>query len=118
MRLAGLDVGSAMRTSNAFRVGERVIFRMSKRSAHPGPRAVHVRPETAGEGYQYEVNKFWTVREVRGDQLVLLTRRGKLRVVNASDPALRRAGWWERLAYSNRFPVAAKSASGTPTASA
>jgi hypothetical protein len=85
-------------------VGEPVIFRASKRSTHPGPRARHVRPEVGGEGYQYEVDKFWAVREISGDQLVLLTRRGKVRVVEMRDPALRRAAWWERIAYRDRFP--------------
>ena len=87
-----------------YRVGDRVIYRATSRSTHPGPRALHVRPEISGEGYQYEVDKFWAVQEVRTNVLVLVTRRGKLRVVDASDPLLRRAGWWERIAYRDRFP--------------
>ena len=89
-RTRAIELGGLMRTSHSFQVGEQVIFRMSKRSVHPGPRAVHVRPELAGEGYQYEVDKFWTVRAVRDKKVVLLTRRGKIRVVDASDLALRR----------------------------
>jgi predicted SPOUT superfamily RNA methylase MTH1 len=114
-RLGAIEARAMMRSSHSFQVGERVIFRMIKRSVHPGPRAVHVRPEPAGEGYQYEVNKFWTVSEVRDNQVVLVTRRGKTRVVDANDPALRRAGWWERLAYRGRFPTDLHAADGAPT---
>ncbi len=57
-----------------------------------------------GEGYQYEVDKFWTVREVRETELVLLTRRGKVRVVDIADPLLHGANWWERIIYRDRFP--------------
>lgn len=101
-----------MRDVSWYRVGDRVIFRASKRSTHPGPRARHVRPELSGEGYQYEVDKFWAVREVRGRELVLVTRRGKLRVVDGDDPALHRANWWERLLYGDRFPIQAGASGG------
>lgn len=87
-----------------YQIGEKVICSVSKRSAHPGPRAHHVRPEISGEGYHYQVDKFWTVREVRQSQLVLLTRRGKLHVVDGNDPSIHRARWWERLIYWGRFP--------------
>jgi hypothetical protein len=93
-----------MKEAPSYQVGDRVVFRACKRSTHPGPRAQHVRPEPSGEGYQYEVDKFWIVRERRGEQLILVTRRGKLRAVDNNDPALRRAGWWERLMYRDRFP--------------
>jgi len=63
-----------------------------------------VRPEPLGEGYQYEVDKFWTVREVRDNELVVLTRRGKIRAVDIGDPLLHVANWWERLIYRDRFP--------------
>ncbi|HWE02983.1 MAG TPA: hypothetical protein VG326_11300 [Tepidisphaeraceae bacterium] len=87
-----------------YSVGDRVIFRACKRSTHPGLRARHVRPEPLGEGYQYEVDKFWTVSEIRGGQLVLLTRRGKIRVVDIADPSLHGATWLERMLYRDRFP--------------
>ncbi len=96
-----------------FHAGELVICRVCKRSTHPGPRAVDVRPERAGEGYLYEVEKFWTVRAVNGDQLEILTRRGKLRVVNAFDPAIRKANWWERTLHRDRFPVLSNLAGAT-----
>jgi hypothetical protein len=83
-----------------------------KRSTHPGPRARHVRPERSGEGYQYEVDKFWAVGEVRNDQLVLITRRGKVRVVESNDPLVRRANWWQQIVYRDKFPDTALSLHG------
>ena len=88
-----------------YHTGEPVICRVFKRSTHPGPRARSVRPEVSGEGYSYEVDKFWAVREVRGREVVLITRRGKTHVVDAADPTLRPAKFWERILYRDRFPV-------------
>lgn len=93
-----------LQSTRPYRVGEPVICRVFKRSLHPSPRAQHVRPEPAGEGYHYEIEKFWIVQEVRGNQLTLLTRRGKRRVVDANDPSLRHAGWWDRIRHGDRFP--------------
>ena len=87
-----------------YRVGERVICRVCKRSTHPGPRAQHIRPEPSGDGYQYEVEKCSIILEVRDRHLVLLTRKGKVRVVDLNDSSLRRAGWWDRILYRDRFP--------------
>jgi hypothetical protein len=90
-----------------FEVGEPVMFRVTKRSPHPGPRAIHVEPEPLGEGYTYDVDKFWVVQEVRPDgRLVLRTRRGKQHVVHADHERLRPARWWDRLLYGDRFPQA------------
>lgn len=97
---------------NAFQTGDRVVVRVFKRSTHPGPRAMHVRPEQSGDGYQYEVDKFWAVSEVRGDKLVLVTRRGKLRFADLNDPGIRHARWWERIAYRDRFPQQTESLAG------
>ena len=101
-----------MRTAHLFHIGDRVVVRVCKRSTHPGPRAQHVRPEQSGEGYQYEVDKFWSVGEVRDDQLVLLTRRGKVRLADVNDPAIRRAKWWQRIIYRDRFPEQPVSVTG------
>jgi len=88
-----------------YKVGDRVIFRMLKRSAHPGPRAKAIEPELRGEDYRYEVDKFWVVAEVRSDdQLLLRTRRGKERVLRSDDPNLRRPNWFERWFNKDRFP--------------
>ena len=90
---------------HAFRVGEPVIFVVSKFSPDPGPRAKHVHPAPAGETYSYQVEKFWTVVEVRSDgHVVLVTRRGKQHDVETTDPRLRAARWWERWLYRQRFP--------------
>ena len=88
-----------------YRSGDRVIYVAEKHSGHPGPRAEAIQPETHGEGYWYQVKKFWTVLEVLPEgQLKVLTRRGKQRQVAPDDPRLRPARWWEKLLYSSRFP--------------
>ena len=91
---------------HAYRVGESVIFVVSKVSPEPGRRAKHVHPAPAGEMYSYQVEKFWTVAEVRSDgHVVLVTRRGKQHDVVVNDPRLRPARFWERWVYRERFPV-------------
>lgn len=87
-----------------FHVGDWVVYSVSKRSTHPGPRARDIRPEPCGEGYYYLVDKYWVVQEVRDATVVLMTRRGKLHEVDASDPNLHPASWWERLFHSGMFP--------------
>ena len=44
-----------------YHVGDRVIYRATKRSEHPGPRAADVHPSPKGEEYSYAVDKFWVV---------------------------------------------------------
>jgi hypothetical protein len=89
----------------AFKVGDAVIFRVMKISNHPGPRAAHISPEPKGEQYQYEVDKYWMVAEIReAGEIVLQTRRGKRHTVHVENPRLRRATFLERLFYRNRFP--------------
>jgi hypothetical protein len=52
------------------------------------------------------VEKFWVVVAVeRTNKVIVCTRRGKRLAVDADDPALRRAGWLERLMFRRRFPV-------------
>ncbi|MEX2025984.1 MAG: hypothetical protein WEH44_01765 [Pirellulaceae bacterium] len=88
-----------------YHAGDRIIYVAEKHSGHPGPRAEAIQPETHGEGYWYQVKKFWTVLEVLPEgQLKVLTRRGKQRQVASDDPRLRPARWWEKLLYSSRFP--------------
>jgi len=88
-----------------YRPGDRVIYTATKHSAHPGPRAEAVHPEQHGEGYWYDVKKYWLVVQVQPDGgLVVITRRGKERSVAATDPRLRRARWWETLLFHDRFP--------------
>ena len=91
--------------ARTFRVGEPVVFRMTKFSTDPGPRAKEVQPAPSGETYSYLVDKFWTVGRVETDgTLVLVTRRGKQHRVTTDDLRLRPANWWERWMYSTRFP--------------
>ncbi len=93
------------RRSRPFRVGDWVVYQVTKQTTHPGPRAHAIRPSLRGELYSYAVDKLWVVSEVRSDgQLVLVTRRGKQHVVAASDPLLRRPSLWERWLWRNRFP--------------
>lgn len=88
-----------------FRRGDLVVFRKSKQTPNPGPRAKHIDACQKGDNYSYVVDKFWIVDEVRAnDQVVLRTRRGKVHVLATSDPHLRRATWLDRLLYRSRFP--------------
>jgi hypothetical protein len=89
----------------SFRPGDWVIYRKHKHSASPGPRAKEVAPEPRGEEYTYCVDKFWMVTSVDHRGVVLTTRRGKRRVVDADDPNLRPARWWERILFRDRFPT-------------
>lgn len=91
--------------SAEYKIGDVVIFRIVKRSSHPGRRAAQISPEPRGEDYLYEVDKYWMVSDRRQDgTVVLLTRRGKQHVVQCNNPRLRPAKWWERVLYRNRFP--------------
>ena len=88
-----------------FKVGDPVIFVVSKSSSAPGPRAKDVHPAAAGETYSYQVEKFWTVAEVCPNGcLQLITRRGKQHEVLVDDLRLRSARWWENWIYRDRFP--------------
>jgi len=87
-----------------YKRGDAVIYRQSKLSPHPGPRAEGVRPMPTGEDYSYCVNKFWIIAEDPGDKVVVKTRRGKVHRIDVDDPNLRHAHWWEKLIYRDRFP--------------
>ncbi|MBL8814213.1 MAG: hypothetical protein JNM43_28855 [Planctomycetaceae bacterium] len=93
-----------MRT-HTYRPGDLVIYTVSKQSPTPGPRARAIQPSEYGEDYTYVVDKFWMVSELVGDnQVQIITRRGKTRTVSIDDPLLRKAGWWQRFRYRDRFP--------------
>ena len=84
--------------------GDWVVYRKTKYSDQPGPRAQNVNPAQRGDKYAYTVDKFWIVGDVQSDgQLVLRTRTGKQHVLPADDPDLHRARWWECLLYHRRF---------------
>ena len=91
--------------NHRFQSGDLVIYTLTKQSPHPGPRARSIHPSESGEDYSYVVDKFWMVaRLVNGHQLQLVTRKGKTRVVDLTDPLLRKANWWEKFRHRNRFP--------------
>ena len=88
-----------------FKVGEPVVFRKTKRSPAPGPRAEDIAPEPHGEKYAYRVDKYWVVSEARDNgELVLKTRRGKTHVLPRDHPDLRRPNLLERLFKRHKFP--------------
>lgn len=88
-----------------YEVGDLVVYAAQKHSGHPTLNAEAVTPEAHGEGYRYLVRKYWVVAGIDPDgQLDVLTRRGKHRRIVAADPMLRRAYWWERLFFWDRFP--------------
>jgi len=87
-----------------FKVGDWVIYRVTKHSRQPGPRAKGVAPTPRGDDYTYVVDKFWVVDEVREDTLLLRTRRGKTHEIAQNDPLLRRARFWERWLFGGKFP--------------
>jgi hypothetical protein len=84
--------------------GDWVVYRKSKRSTTPGPRAQRVMASSKGEKYSYVVDKFWIVDTVLpGDKLLLRTRRGKVHQISVDDINLRPANWFVRLLYRHRF---------------
>lgn len=90
---------------NSYKLGDPVVFSVTKFSTDPGPCADDIHPVPYGETYHYQVDKFWLVGEILEDgQLLLLTRRGKRHTVAPDDPRLRPARWWERWLHRNRFP--------------
>ena len=96
--------------------GDWVIYKKSKYSTQPGPRAKNVSPAQSGDKYAYTVDKFWVVADVLEDgRLVLRTRRGKEHTVGADDwPAGGNvgsiaAGSWQLKATPARKPLRSNS---------
>lgn len=86
--------------------GDWVIYRKSKSSSSPGPRARKVFATKRGETYSYVVDKYWLIQSRVDDRTFLLsTRTGKEHLVAAGDPNLRPAKWWERWLLAGRFPA-------------
>lgn len=90
-----------------WKVGDWVIYRLSKRGTSPGRRAHHVSASPKGESYNYLVDKFWVVQDItaQGD-LVVRTPGGKVRTLRPDDPNLRPARWWHRMQWGSRFRTA------------
>jgi hypothetical protein len=89
-----------------FKPGDCVIYRKQKFSAHPGPHARAVWPAANGDHYSYFVEKFYRVVALEpDDRIVVVTRRGRRRTLDATDSLLRHARWWHRLLLRRRFPT-------------
>ncbi len=98
-------VGSGNMSARRFKSGDWVVYRVSKRSSHPGPRAKHIEPAQFGESYSYQVDKYWVVDQVEtSGELVLCTRRGKKHRISSQDHCLRHANLLEKVFLKNRFP--------------
>ena len=91
---------------NELEPGDFLIYRKSKVSPRPGPRARNVQAAENGDDYYYEVDKFWTVADVLDDgRLVAVTRTGKQVYLTPNDENLRKPGLLERMRYRRRFPT-------------
>lgn len=90
--------------TSQWRVDDWAIYRKSKRSTHPGRRALRVKANTKGETYAYVVDKFWVVDEILDDgTIVLRTARGKRHHIAPDDRNLVRPNLWTRLRWTERF---------------
>jgi hypothetical protein len=88
----------------SFTPGDLVIYRKTKHSTHPGPRAANVHPAPNGDTYSYTVDKFWIVEAVDEDgTIVAATRRGKRNRLKSDDPMLKRANIFQHILYRSRF---------------
>jgi hypothetical protein len=87
--------------SRRFQIDDRIIYRKTKCSVHPGQNARLVVPASNGDEYTYCVDKFWVVASVFPDGTLLAkTRRGKFHRLNPDDANLRHA----TLLEASRFP--------------
>ena len=84
--------------------GDWVIYRKTKWSSNPGPRAENIAPASNGDLHTYTVDKFWIVLEIHDcGEVVVATRRGKQHIISADAPSLRKPNWFERWRYGSRF---------------
>lgn len=89
-----------------WKAGDWAVYRKSKRSASPGPRAENVFASRKGETYTYVVDKYWVVEAMLPNaRLRLKTARGKTHVIDADDPNLRRPSLLDRLLRRDRFRI-------------
>ncbi len=88
-----------------FHVADRIVYRKTKSSEHPGQRARLIAPASHGDLYSYCVDKFWVVASVFPDGTLLAkTRRGKVHRLNQDDPNLRHATLLESIFNRSVFP--------------
>ncbi len=93
-----------------YQPGDWVVYRKSKVSSSPGPRAHNVHPTRGGDDYTYIVDKYWVVAKVLDDgDLVLRTPRRKTHQISPSGPDLRAASLLGRWFRENRFVEAERS---------
>ncbi len=86
------------------KVGEFVIFRKSKTSVRPSPRAKDLQPAKHGDTYSYIIDKFWKVVQVFDDNTIEVeTRRGKRSRLDANSPLVRKVYPWERFFFRDRL---------------
>ncbi|MEZ6129661.1 MAG: hypothetical protein R3C59_13340 [Planctomycetaceae bacterium] len=99
----------------AFRPGDLVVYRKTKHSTHPAPRAANVQPAPHGDNYSYTIDKFWVIEQVLDDgTVVAATRRGKRNRLKSDDPMLRRANLLQRLLYRGRFASLPEATTNSP----
>ncbi|MEE2938505.1 MAG: hypothetical protein VYA84_21155 [Planctomycetota bacterium] len=93
-----------MKQRNDWSPGDWAVYRKSKRSVSPGPRAYNIMAASKGDSYTYVVEKFWIVESVTPDKEVCLrTARGKRNRISLDDPNLRRPSWYQRILWRARF---------------
>ena len=99
---------------SSWMTGDLVVYKKSKVSTAPGPRAKNVLPATEGESYSYTVSKYWIVKELlpNGD-LLIQTTRGKEHTLSPDDLCLRRPNFWERWFLRGRFRKLSESLKAT-----
>ncbi len=91
-------------------VGDFLVYRKSKVSKNPGPRAKNVSPSARGDSYGYTVDKYWIVKDVLPEgSLLVKTMRGKELTLPSDDPALRKPYIWERWFLRKRFRLLSES---------
>jgi hypothetical protein len=94
--------------------GDWAVYRKSKHSTTPGPRAANVVASSKGESYTYIVDKFWVVESVLpGNRLLLRTAKGKTHVISNEDRNLRKPSLLQRILWRHRFREAEQQ-SGRP----
>ena len=102
---------------NQWNPGDWVVYRKSKRSTSPGPRAAHVNASPKGESYTYVVDKFWVVESVLpGDRVRLVTAKGKAHILAADDHSLRHPSLLQKFVWRQRFREAEGSLRSVATA--
>lgn len=92
-----------MKMSEHFQPGDWVIYKKTKFSTHPGPRAENISAAQHGDAYVYTVDKFWIVESTGNGVLTLRTRRGKRHEVKLPALNLHKANIFERWWFRSRF---------------